>query len=163
MQGRSCYYLGRSLNSENLNSGLWVHTFNLARFVTYLCSESASAAVNHLCVSSVKHTVVCEGERGVACSPVPVNMADVGAQPWEGTGPCSDCALPLHHTWREAVQGPGRSTAWSLIRASWEVLLCLTLGSTCLCKAILLPSEINRCLGMATYTIEQVLVAWEWR
>lgn len=62
-----------------------------------------------------------------------------GAQPWEGTGFWSDCVLSEHCAWREAVQGLGRSTAWLLIRASWEVLLCLTLGSTCLCKAILLP------------------------
>lgn len=46
-----------------------MHTFNLARFVTYFCSESASAAVNYLCVASVKPKVICEGERGIACSP----------------------------------------------------------------------------------------------
>lgn len=30
----------RKIPKLNCNSGLWVHPFNLARFVTYLCSES---------------------------------------------------------------------------------------------------------------------------
>lgn len=71
--------------------GLWVHTFNLARFVTYLCSESASATVNHLCIASVEHKVICEGREELPVHQSQWTWQEWGAQPWEGTGCCSDC------------------------------------------------------------------------
>lgn len=75
------------------------------------------------------------------------------------------CYLTSTHVgarWR-AVLGLGRSTGWIPVRASWEAAMSCSREHSPLYKAVLLPSEINRCLGMASCATKKVSVACKWR
>lgn len=68
------------------------------------------------------HTVICERERGIACSAVPVDMAGVECSALAGE---VAAVKPLHHAWREAAQGRclgmvTYTTAKVLVACKWR-------------------------------------------
>lgn len=81
--------------------------------------------------------------------------------PGEVTCCCSGRALPQRYTC--AALGLGRSRGWIHVRAGWEALPCLALGSTRLCKAILAPLGDKQVLGNGSCATGKVLVACKWR